>query len=167
MIHSTARVLGLSVVILGVACTSSTGPSNLEKAVVGTYRLQTIRGATLPVPLFNQCSLGGAAPCSACSETAASGTLTLKDSPREFTVSLVSSAVCVDPLGKAPTQLLSHTITATTSWSESGSAAISFGGNNMNLLSGSISGSTLSTSFNWLNPDAGGQPAQVTAVFGK
>lgn len=162
-----ARSLGLSIVMLGVACTSSTGPSNLEKAVVGTYRLQTIRGTALPVPLFSQCSLGGTAPCAACSESAASGTLTLKDSPREFTINLVSSGSCVDPLGQSPTTPHSYTITVTTSWSESGSANLSFGTNNMNLSSASISGSTLSTSFNWLSPDSGGQPAQVAAVFSK
>lgn len=167
MIHFTMRVIALSVVVLAAACTSSTGPSNLETAVVGTYQLQTIKGTKLPVPLFTQCSLGGAAPCAACSESAASGTLTLKDSPREFTINLVSSGSCVDPLGRSPTTPHSYTVTATTSWSASGTANITFASNTMNLSSAAVSGTTLSTSFNWLSADPGGQPAQVTAVFGK
>src|SRR6188472_1489731 len=159
---SQAFRLTLLASLIASAC-SSTGPSTFEESVAGTYKLQTVRGTNLPVPLFSQCSLPGASsPCAVCSESAASGTLTLKDNPREFSLSLVANATCVDPLG--PT---SYTISASTSWSQSGSSGITFATNNMNLTSGSISGATLSTSFNWLSPDPGGQPAQVTAVFSK
>jgi hypothetical protein len=156
----------LSSVLVAAACSSSTGPT-FENSVAGTYKLQTVRGAALPVPLFSQCSMGGAAPCATCSESAASGTLTLKSNPREFSLSLVSNGTCVDPLGRSPTTANTYTISASTSWSQSGSAGISFATNNMNLSSGTLSGSTLSTSFNWLSLDPGGQPAQVTAVFVK
>lgn len=164
---SLVRRLTLLASLTATAC-SSTGPSTFEESVAGTYKLQTVRGTNLPVPLFSQCGLPGAAsPCAVCSESAASGTLTLKDTPREFSLSLVSTGTCVDPLGRSPTTPTSYTISASTSWSQSGSSGITFATNNMNLTSGSISGATLSTSFNWLSPDPGGQPAQVTAVFAK
>jgi hypothetical protein len=168
MTISMLRKLTLSTAILAAACSSSsTGPSNSDRGIAGTYQLQTVRGSSLPVPLFGQCSLGATQPCSVCSESAASGTLTLKNEPHDFSLSLVSSGVCVDPLSRSPTSASSHTNSLNGSWSTSGSSGVTFTSNNMNLASASISGSTLSTSFNWLNPDPGGQPAQVTAVFAK
>jgi hypothetical protein len=35
------------------------------------------------------------------------------------------------------------------------------------LSTGTLSGSAISTSFNWINPDPGGQPLAVTATFNK
>jgi len=168
MTISVLRKLTLVTAMLAAACSSSsTGPSNSDQGIAGTYQLQTVRSSSLPVPLFGQCSLGAAQPCSACSESAASGTLTLKTEPRDFSLSLVSSGVCVDPLSRSPTSTSGHTISVSGSWSTSGTSGVTFTSNNMNLASASISGSTLSTSFNWLNADPGGQPAQVTAVFAK
>ena len=162
------RGLTLSIAILAAACSSSsTGPSDSDRGIGGTYQLQTVRGSSLPVLLFGQCTLGASQPCSACAESAASGTLKLEANPRNYSLSLVSNGVCTDPLGRSPTSTVSHTLSVTGSWSTSGSSGVTFSGNNMNLTSGSISGSTLSTSFNWLNADAGGQPAQVTTVFAK
>jgi hypothetical protein len=167
MTASVRRVLIVAVAGLIAACSSSTGPSNLEKQAAGTYQLKTVRGAALPAPLFSQCSIGGAAPCATCSDAASSGTLTLNNDPLEFSIKLVASGTCVDPLGRSPTTPTGYTISATGSWRESGSATISFETNNMGLLSASVSGTTLSAQFNWLSPDPGGQAVPVTATFSK
>jgi hypothetical protein len=133
----------------------------------GTYQLQSVRGSSLPVPLFGQCSIGGAPPCAPCSESATWGTLTLRTNPNQYTVTLIAGGVCVDPLGASPTTPHSYTTGATGSWSDNGGGTISFATNALNLSAGIVSGSTISVSFNWLNPTSGGPSAAVTAVFGK
>src|SRR5436190_20435189 len=158
---SPVRALVLSALILAAACTSSTGPSTPETAIDGTYQLKTVRGTALPVALFGQCSLGAGQPCSACTASATSGTLTLKNNPRDFTLSLVASGLCTDPLGRSPTLSNSYTISAGGSWSTWGSAGVALTSNNMNLASASVSGTSLCTSFDWVNAYAGGQTAAV------
>src|SRR5262245_15848803 len=172
MNRSTSRgITLLAAACLVAACTSSssTGPSNsgTKADVTGTYRLTTVRGVALPVPLFGQCSLGAPSPCAACAESAGSGTLTLKDNPREFSIALVANGICTDPLGRSPTTTSTYTVAAGGSWQDSGGVAISFQANNMNLSTATVSGSQLTASFNWLSPDPGGQAVAVTAVFNK
>ena len=167
MANFTFRGVLLSAAILVAACSSSTGPSKFEQSVAGTYQLKTVRGSALPVSLFGQCTLNQPQPCSACTASATSGTLTLTTDPLNFTLSLVASGLCTDPQGRSPTSGKSYTISAGGKWSKSGSDGITFESNNMNFASATVSGSTLSASFNWLNNDPGGQPAAVTATFSK
>lgn len=164
------RVLVLSCAVFAAACTSEsggTGTNPSENPVAGTYQLRNLRATNLPVSLFAQCALNGnVQPCAACSESATSGTLTLKSNPSSFEISLVGTATCVDPLGRSPTTMNTHTSGTSGSWALSGSA-MSFSSNQMNLNSGTLSGTTISTSFNWPNPDPGGASVLLQAIFGK
>jgi hypothetical protein len=166
------RALVFSCAVFVAACTTKSGGTstdtgtNPSQSADGTYQLKTVRGTNLPVSLFGQCSLGSPQPCAACSESAASGTLTLKSNPTSFEISLVANGTCVDPLGRSPTTTSTYTSGTGGSWSISG-GTITFGSNQMNLSTGTLSGSTISASFNWINPDPGGQPLSVSATFTK
>ena len=166
------RAVLFSCAVFVVACSTESGGTgtntgtNPSASADGTYQLRTVRGANLPVSLFPQCSLGNSQPCAACSESAASGTLTLKSNPTSFDISLVANGTCVDPSGRSPTTTSTYTSGTTGSWSISG-GTITFGSNQMGLSTGTLSGSTISTSFNWINPDPGGQPLPVTSTFNK
>lgn len=175
MIQLMARWVFVPSALIAMACGGSdvTGPTSEENAARGTYRLTSVRASPVPVALFGQCSLGASQPCSACSASATSGSVTLetgaKDSdPNPVSVSLVASGPCVDPLGRSPTTTSSYTTSASGTWTTSGTTiTFSMSPNAMGISSASLSGSTLSMSFNWLNADSGGQPASVTAVFAK
>jgi hypothetical protein len=172
MTVSIVRALVFSCAVFVAACTESGGTrtdtgTNPSESANGTYQLRTVRGTNIPVSLFSQCSLPGSTqPCAACSESAGSGTLTLKSNPASFDISLVANGTCVDPLGRSPTSTSTYTSGTTGSWSISG-GTITFSSNQMNLSTGTLSGSTISTSFNWINPDPGGQPLSVSATFTK
>jgi hypothetical protein len=171
----TALWLLASVAFVGTACggKSSTGPSPEENAASGTYQLTSVRGAPLPVPLFGQCSLGHSQPCAVCSASASSGSVTLEageksSDPNAFSITLSASGPCVDPQGVSPTNTSSYTTGASGTWTTSGSTiTFTIGSNPMGISTATLSGSTLSMSFNWSSPDPGGQSAPVTAVFTK